>query len=50
MTAVTTGRTSTGNELLAPEGHAAVATISGLDANSSFINKHFSLPSVAEAG
>ena len=39
-----------GDELLAAEGHAAVATVARLDANSCFIDKHFSLPSVADAG
>ena len=50
VTAVTTGGTAAGNELFAAEGHAAVAAVPGFDANSCFIDKHFSLPSVAEAG
>ena len=50
VTAVTAGGSAAGNELLAPEGHAAVAAVAGFDANSSFIDEHFSLPSVAEAG
>ena len=29
-----------GNELLAPEGHAAVAAVAGLDANFCFIDEH----------
>jgi hypothetical protein len=46
---VAAGGTSARDELLAPEGHASVSAVSGLDSNSSFVDKHFSLPSVAEA-
>src|ERR1019366_1496616 len=46
MTTITTRRTATGNELLAPEGHTTVAAVSGLNSNSCFVNKHFSLCSV----
>ena len=46
MAAVTTGGTALGNELFAAEGHAAVAAVAGLDADSCFVNKHFSIFSV----
>jgi hypothetical protein len=32
--------TTAGNELLPPEGHAAVAAVAGLDANFCFIDEH----------
>ena len=50
MATVAAGRTAAGNELFAPEGHAAIAAVASFDANSGFINEHYSLPSVAEAG
>jgi hypothetical protein len=46
MPAVSSRRASLGHKLLPPEGHAAVATIAGLDPNSRFVNKHFSISSV----
>ena len=42
VAAVSAGGAATGNELLAAEGHAAVAAVAGLDADFCFINKHFS--------
>src|ERR1700733_10616714 len=33
------------HKLLPPEGHATVATVAGLDPNSRFVNKHFSISS-----
>jgi hypothetical protein len=38
--AIATGGTAAGYELLAPEGHAAVAAVAGLDANFCFIDEH----------
>ena len=49
VAAVAAGGTAAGDELFAPEGHAAIAAVAGLDANSGFIDEHFPLPSVAEA-
>ena len=40
VAAVAAGGTAAGNELFAPEGHAAVAAVAGLDANSCFIDEH----------
>jgi hypothetical protein len=39
-----------GNELFAPEGHAAIAAVAGLDSDSCFINKHWSIFSVLGGG
>jgi hypothetical protein len=41
VTSIAAGGTAPGDELLAPEGHAAIAAVTGLDANSGFIDKHF---------
>jgi hypothetical protein len=38
--AVAARRSAAGNELLAAEGHAAVAAVAGFDANFCFINEH----------
>jgi hypothetical protein len=38
--AVTAGGTAAGNEFLAAEGHAAIAAVTGFDANFSFIDEH----------
>jgi len=38
--AVAPGGTAAGHELLAPEGHAAVATVAGFDSNFCFIDEH----------
>ena len=38
--AVSSTRTAAGNELLAPEGHAAVTAVAGFDANFCFIDEH----------
>src|ERR1700722_4973556 len=40
LAAIASGRTSARNKFLAPEGHAAVAAVSGLHSNFGFINKH----------
>ena len=40
VAAVAAGGSPAGNELLAPEGHAAVAAIAGLDANARLIDEH----------
>jgi hypothetical protein len=40
VASVAAGGTAFGNELFAPEGHAAVAPVAGLDPDSRFINKH----------
>jgi hypothetical protein len=40
VAAVSTGGAAAGNELLAAEGHAAVAAVAGFDANFCFIDKH----------
>ena len=40
--AVAAGGTAAGHELLAPEGHAAVAAVAGFDANFCFIDEHLS--------
>ena len=41
MPAVPARWTAAGDELFAPECHAAVASVAGLDPNSGFIDKHF---------
>ena len=41
VTSIAAGGPAAGDELLAPEGHAAVATVAGLDANSGFIDEHW---------
>ena len=41
VTAISAGGTALGNELFAAKGHAAVATVTGFDTDSCFINKHF---------
>jgi hypothetical protein len=48
VTTVTTGRTTSGNKLLAAKCHAAVAAVASLDADSCFVYEHFSLSSVEE--
>ena len=40
MAAVAAGGTAAGDELLAAEGHAAVAAVARLDADACFIDKH----------
>src|ERR1700730_13105551 len=40
LAAVPSGWPAAGNELLAPESHAAIAAVSGLDSNFRLINKH----------
>ena len=40
MAAVAARGSAARNELFAPEGHAAVAAVAGLDANFCFINEH----------
>ena len=40
MTAIAAGRTAARHKLLAPEGHAAVAAIAGLDSDFCFVNEH----------
>src|SRR5271157_5112296 len=40
VAAVPAGRTAARHELLAPEGHAAVAAIACLDPDSGFVNEH----------
>ena len=40
MTAVATRRTSARYELLAPEGHAAIAAVASFHSNSCFVNEH----------
>jgi hypothetical protein len=49
VTTVTTGGTAPGNEFFAAEGHTAIAAISSFYTDFRFIDKHLSLPSVAEA-
>jgi hypothetical protein len=44
VTSIAAGGTSTGDELLAPEGHAAVTAVPGLDAYFRFINEHYLFP------
>src|SRR6185437_1370536 len=46
MAAVAAGGASAGNELFAAEGHAAIAAVAGLDSDSCFIDKHWSIFSV----
>jgi hypothetical protein len=41
VASIAAGGTAPGDEFLAPEGHAAIATVAGFDANSGFIDKHF---------
>src|SRR5580698_8444320 len=50
MPAIAARRPAARDELLAPEGHAAIAAITGLYADSCFINKHFSVSSVLGDG
>jgi hypothetical protein len=38
--AVAARRAAAGHKLLAPEGHAAIAAVAGLDANFCFIDEH----------
>src|ERR1700722_17403033 len=40
LTAVAAGRSAARNELLPPEGHAAIAPVPGLDSNFGLIDKH----------
>src|SRR5258708_7610151 len=40
VAAVAAGGTALGDKFFAPEGHAAVATVTGFDTNSCLINKH----------
>ena len=40
MATVAAGGTAAGDELLPAKGHAAVATVAGLDANARFIDEH----------
>ncbi len=44
VAAVAAGGAATGDELLAAEGHAAIAAVAGLDSDSSFIDKHAQSP------
>ncbi len=46
MSAVAAGGAAPGDELLTAEGHAAVAAVAGLDADSCLVNEHFSVSSV----
>jgi hypothetical protein len=50
MAAVPPGRAAFGNKLFAAEGHAAVATVAGLDSNSRFVDEHYSVSSVLGRG
>ena len=38
--AIAARRAAAGHELLAPEGHAAIAAVAGFDANFCFVNEH----------
>ena len=40
VAAIAAGGAALGNKFFTPEGHAAVATVAGLDPDSCFINKH----------
>jgi hypothetical protein len=40
VASVASGRAALGDKFFAAEGHAAVATVAGLDPDSCFINKH----------
>jgi hypothetical protein len=40
MAAIAARGPAAGHKLLAPEGHASVAAVAGLDANFCFINEH----------
>jgi len=40
VAAIAAGGAALGNKFFAPEGHATVATVTGLDTDSCFINKH----------
>ena len=46
MAAISPGGTPSGDELFATEGHAAITAVAGLDADSCFVNEHFSIFSV----
>jgi hypothetical protein len=48
VASVAAGRAAAGDEFFAPEGHAAVAAVSGFYANFGFIDKHRCFSSVAE--
>ena len=48
--AVAAGGAAAGHELLAPEGHAAVAAVAGLYANFGFIDEHCAFSSVPDGG
>jgi hypothetical protein len=50
VAAVAAGGATAGDELFAPEGHAAIAAVAGLDSDSCFINKHWSIFSVLGGG
>jgi hypothetical protein len=47
---VPTGGATARNELFPAKCHTSVAAVAGFDANSGFIEEHYFLSSVAEAG